>query len=173
MTRGVISLKVKDTSSTDEMFREAIDGALKSGIVQDGDLVVITAGLPVNVTGTTNLIRVQVVGDIIIQGYGIGNKPVSGKAFVARTAKECMIMPEGSILITKNTNKEFIPAMQKSSAIIVEEGGLTSHAAIVGLELDIPVILGAKGAIERLMSDEEITIDTQQGHVYRGKVELK
>lgn len=61
LIRGVIPLKVKQTFSTDEMFREAINGALNSGIVISGDLVVITAGVPINISGTTNLIRVHVV----------------------------------------------------------------------------------------------------------------
>lgn len=173
IVRGVKALKAKDTLSTDEMFQEAIKGALHSQMVQKGDLVVITAGVPANVTGTTNLIRVQVVGDVIIQGSGIGNRPVTGKVFIARNAKESLVMPEGSILVTTNTNKDFIPAMRKSSAVIVEEGGLTSHAAIVCLEMNIPVILGATSALERVIDSEEITIDTQRGIVYRGKVAIK
>lgn len=63
IVRGVIPLEVKETSSTDEMFIEAVKGALSSGMVKKGDLVVITAGVPVNVTGTTNLIRVHIVGE--------------------------------------------------------------------------------------------------------------
>lgn len=62
IVRGVIPLEVKETSTTDEMFNEAVKGALSSGMVKSGDLVVITAGVPANVTGTTNLIRVYVVG---------------------------------------------------------------------------------------------------------------
>lgn len=173
IVRGVKPLRVKETSSTDEMFKEAINGALSSGIVKKGDLVVITAGVPVNVTGTSNLIRVHIVGDVILQGYGVGYKAISGKVFVAKNAKEAITMPEKSIIVTKSTNKDFIPSLKKAIGIIAEKGGLTSHAAIIGLEMNIPVIVGVDEATEKLRSGEEITIDTQRGLVYRGKVDVK
>ncbi|WP_422443576.1 pyruvate kinase [Thermoanaerobacterium sp. DL9XJH110] len=170
---GVWPLRVEDTASTDEMFKEAVDGALNSGMIQKGDLVVITAGVPVNVTGTTNLIRVHIVGDVILRGTGIGHRPVFGKAFVAKSVKETVIMPEGSILVVHSTDRDFVPALKRASAVIAEEGGLTSHAAIAGLEMNIPVIVGAEGATEKLSTGDEITIDTQRGLVYRGKVDVK
>jgi pyruvate kinase len=170
---GVWPLKVEDTASTDEMFKEAVDGALNSGMIQKGDLVVITAGVPVNVTGTTNLIRVHIVGDVILRGTGIGHRPVFGKVFVAKSVKETVIMPESSILVVHSTDRDFVPALKRASAVIAEEGGLTSHAAIAGLEMNIPVIVGAEGATEKLLTGDEITIDTQRGLVYRGKVDVK
>lgn len=173
IVRGVWPLEVEDTRSTDEMFKEAVEGALKSGLVQKGDMVVITAGAPANVTGTTNLIRVHIVGDVLLRGTGIGNGSISGTAFVARNAKEAMIMPAGSILVVPATDKDLMETLQRSAAIIAEEGGLTSHAAIAGLELNIPVIVGAKGATELLTTGDEITMDAQRGLVYRGKVDVK
>nr|WP_245984915.1 pyruvate kinase alpha/beta domain-containing protein [Biomaibacter acetigenes] len=173
IVRGVWPLQVEDTRSTDEMFKEAVEGALKSGLVQKGDMVVITAGAPVNVTGTTNLIRVHIVGDVLLRGTGIGSRPVSGTVFVARNAKEAMIMPEGSILVVSGTDRDIIQVLRRSSAVIAEEGGLTSHAAIIGLEMNIPVIVGAKGATELLATGDEITMDTQRGLIYRGKVDVK
>ncbi|ADL07633.1 pyruvate kinase [Thermosediminibacter oceani DSM 16646] len=170
---GVIPIKINETESTDEMFREAVSGALNSGIIKKGDLVVITAGVPLYVSGTTNLIRVQVVGDVILKGTGIGTKSVHGVAYVAKTLKEAMAMPAGSILVVNSTDKDYMPAIQRASAIVAEEAGLTSHAAIVGVELGIPVIVGAEGATERLVTGEEITVDCQRGLVYRGIVDVK
>lgn len=173
IVRGVWPLQVGNTHSTDEMFKEAVEGALKSGQVQKGDMVVITAGVPVNVTGTTNLVRVFIVGDVVLRGTGIGNKPVSGTAFVAGNSKEAAAMPEGAILVMTGTDRDIMKILRRASAIIAEEGGITSHAAIVGLELNIPVLVGAKGATELISTGDEITLDTQRGIVYRGKVDVK
>lgn len=173
VVRGVWPLKVKHTSSTDEMFKEAVIGALSTGLVKKGDLVVITAGVPVNVVGTTNLIRVHVIGDVILKGTGIGTRPVFGTVYVAHSLRDAEMMPQGSILVISTTDKEYVPILSRASAIIAEEGGLTSHTAIAGLEMDIPVIVGADGAIERLITGDEITIDTQRGLIYRGKVDVK
>lgn len=170
---GVFPIRVKETTSTDEMFREAVNGALESGLIKKGDLVVITAGVPLYVSGTTNLIRVQVVGDVVLKGTGIGTKSVHGTVHVARTLREAEAMPDGCILVVASTDKDYMPVIRRASAIIAEEGGLTSHAAIAGIELGIPVIVGAEGATEKLSTGDEVTIDCQRGLVYRGVADVK
>lgn len=166
---GVAPQLGSTATSTDEMLDIAVEEALHSGVVHHGDLVVITAGVPVGETGTTNLMKVHVVGDIIAKGQGIGKKSVSGKAIVAQNAKEALDkMNEGAILVTFGTDKDMIPAIKKASAIIVERGGLTSHAAIVGLNLGIPVIVGVKNAVQLFKDDQEITIDATRGDIYDG-----
>ncbi|MCG0274803.1 MAG: pyruvate kinase [Thermosediminibacteraceae bacterium] len=170
---GVFPIKINETTSTDEMFREAINGALSSGIIKKGDLVVITAGVPLYVSGTTNLIRVHVVGDVILKGTGIGTKSVHGTVYVARTLKEAEAMPDGCILVVASTDKDYMPVIQRASAIIAEEAGLTSHAAIASIELGIPVIVGAEGATEKLTTGDEVTVDCQRGLVYRGIADVK
>ncbi|KYO67833.1 pyruvate kinase [Thermovenabulum gondwanense] len=170
---GVYPIKINEVISTDEMFREAISGALSSGIIKKGDLVVITAGVPVNVTGTTNLIRVHIVGEVILKGTGIGNKFVTGIAFVADTLKKAMEMPDGAILVVDATDADYTPIIKRASAVITQEGGLTSHAAILGLEFGIPVVVGAEGATERIRTGEEITVDSQRGLIFRGRVDVK
>lgn len=170
---GVYPIKINEVISTDEMFREAISGALSSGIIKKGDLVVITAGVPVNVTGTTNLIRVHIVGEVILKGTGIGNKFVTGIAFVADTLKKAKEMPDGAILVVDATDADYTPIIKRASAVITQEGGLTSHAAILGLEFGIPVVVGAEGATERIRTGEEITVDSQRGLIFRGRVDVK
>lgn len=170
---GVFPIKVKGTSSTDEMFAEAVKGALESGLVKKGDLVVITAGVPLYVSGATNLIRVKVIGDVVLKGTGIGSKSVYGIAYVARTLREAEAMPDGCILVAAFTDVDYMPVIRRASAVITEEGGLTSHAAIAGVELGIPVIVGAEGATEKLSTGDEITIDCQRGLVYRGMADVK
>jgi pyruvate kinase len=131
--------------------------------------VILTAGVPVGVPGTTNFMRIDTVGEVLVQGTGVGKTAVTGVVHVATTPEEAAGIKEGQILVVRSTYKEYLPAIKKASAIIAEEGGLTSHAAIVGLNLGIPVIVGATGATRELTSGQLITVDTRRGLIYRGR----
>lgn len=169
MVWGVQPLLVARTADTDSMINAAVEVSLAAGLITAGDLTVITAGVPVGVHGTTNLIKVHTVGDIIARGTGIGNKAVTGTACVAGNWREASErLRDGQILVTFDTDRDFIPAIEKASAIITEVGGLTSHAAIVGLEFGIPVIVGLEGATSIIPDGEVVTIDGQRGLVYKG-----
>ncbi|WP_027363260.1 pyruvate kinase [Desulfotruncus alcoholivorax] len=166
---GVQPLLVGRTEDTDSMINAAVEVSLAAGLIKAGDLTVITAGVPVGVHGTTNLIKVHTVGDIIARGTGIGNKAVTGSVCVAGSWREAVEkLREGQILVTYDTDRDFIPAIEKASAIITEVGGLTSHAAIVGLEFGIPVIVGLEGATSIIPDGEIVTVDGQRGLVYKG-----
>lgn len=166
---GVEPLLVGKISNTDEMIETAIEAALAAGLIKAGDLVVITAGVPVGVHGTTNLLKVHTVGNILARGVGVGPRAVTGTVRVARTAREAIAKVQpGDILVTGATDRDFIPALQKAAAVITETGGLTSHAAIVGLEFGIAVIVGVEGATAILPDGEKITVDPQRGLIYAG-----
>ncbi len=166
---GVTPLLGNPAKTTDEMLDSTVRESLKAGLVSHGDLVVITAGVPVGETGTTNIMKVHVIGEIIGKGQGIGRKTASGRVVIARSANEANEkMEEGNILVTYSTDKDMIPAFEKAAAVITEEGGLTSHAAVVGLNLGIPVIVGVKEAIDLFEDGEEITVDGSRGDLYRG-----
>lgn len=167
---GVYPRLAEPVSNTDEMFELAVKESVDSGIAKQGDLIIITAGVPVTESGTTNLMKIQLIGEKVVKGQGIGDKSVSGKAIVAKSNKEALVKAEeGGILVVKTTDKEILPAIEKSVAIIVEEGGLTSHAAVVGINLGIPVVVGAKDATSLINDGEVITVDSRQGSVYNGK----
>ncbi len=166
---GVYPKLGKSAETTDEMLQITVSEALQTELVKRGDLVVITAGVPVGEIGTTNLMKVHVIGDVIAKGQGIGQQTISGKVVVAKTAKEANEkMHDGAILVAFGTDKEMIDAFKKASAVITEEGGITSHAAIVGLNLGIPVIVGVNHATDLLVDDQEITVDTYKGDIYDG-----
>ncbi|MCA1032324.1 pyruvate kinase [Bacillus timonensis] len=157
------------TTSTDEMLDIAVQEAVNSGIVKHGDLVVITAGVPVGEAGTTNLMKIHVVGDVIVKGQGIGRKSAYGKVVVANSGEEANAkMKDGAILVTLSTDRDMMGALEKASALITEEGGLTSHAAVVGLSLGIPVIVGVENATFILKDGQEITVDSSRGIIYEG-----
>ncbi|MDQ0270095.1 pyruvate kinase [Cytobacillus purgationiresistens] len=155
--------------TTDDMLDIAVEESLKSGIVSSGDLVVITAGVPVGEAGTTNLMKIHVVGDILAKAQGIGRKSAFGKAVIARNASEALEkVTEGSILVTIGSDREMVPAIEKCSALITEEGGLTSHAAVVGLNIGIPVIVGLQDATKIIQDGQDITVDSHRGIIYNG-----
>lgn len=170
---GVQPLLVGRTEDTDSMISAAVEVSLAAGLIKAGDLIVITAGVPVGVHGTTNLIKVHTVGEIIAKGTGIIKRSVTGKAYVATTAREAVErMKDGGVLVTHDTDRDFIPAIEKAAALITETGGLTSHAAIVGLEFGIPVIVGVEEATRIIPDGEVVTVDGQRGLVYRGTAKV-
>ncbi|WP_227396646.1 pyruvate kinase [Jeotgalibacillus aurantiacus] len=166
---GVYPQLGRQTSTTDEMLDMAVSESLNSGCVKHGDLVVITAGVPVGESGTTNLMKIHIVGDVLAKGQGIGRRSGFGRVVTASNAKEALDkVTEGSVLVTIGTDKEMMPALEKCSALIVEEGGLTSHAAVVGLNLGLPVIVGVDNALSQFTDGQEVTVDAERGVVYNG-----
>ena len=166
---GVQPLLCGRVQTTDEILELSVDESLKHGLVDHGDVVVITAGVPVGEAGTTNLMKVHVIGDLLARGQGVGKSSVVGKAIVANNAAEALAYDtEGCIIVTVGTDREMMPAIENCVGIITEEGGLTSHAAVVGLSLGIPVIVGVKEATTLIRHGQEITMDAETGVIYKG-----
>lgn len=170
---GVESVKVEDAKSTDEVFEYALEASVQAGLIRRGDLVVITAGVPVGVAGATNLMKVHLVGELMIKGTGVGGGSVSGRVCVAKSAAEAAkSFQKGDILVTNATDKDMISFIEESAAVVVEEGGYTSHAAIVGLSLKKTTIVGADNATRMLKTGDIVTVDATKGIVYAGKSRL-
>jgi pyruvate kinase len=165
---GVVPLVIPPAETTEKLVGHAITAALSAGLIVPGDLVVITAGVPAGIPGTTNLMQVHTVGDVILRGTGI-QLSATGPVCIARSAleaaKKCR---PGDILVTTMTDRDFVPLMKQAAGVITEEGGLTSHAAIACLNLELAVIVGAEGALGKLQDGDIITIDGARGLVYRG-----
>jgi pyruvate kinase len=166
---GVVPTLVAPSRGTDEMIEQAVGAGLAKGLIKQGDLVVITAGVPMGIPGTTNLIKVQTVGDVLVRGTGIGSRPATGRACVAKTAKDAAAkFRGGDILVVQGTDSDFITFIRDSAGVICEEGGLTCHAAIAALQYRIPAVVGAEGATSILKDGQVVTIDAARGLVYRG-----
>lgn len=170
---GVTAVVKEETEDTDSLIDRAIEGALDSGRVQSGDLVVITAGVPVGVTGTTNLIKVHTVAEILVKGMGIGRKPVTGQARVIISESDLKRVQPGEILVSTLTDVEHVEAMEICGGIVTEEAGLTSHAAVVGLSLGKPVIVGAEGATIHIQDGMVVTLDVARGVVLKGSATVR
>ena len=170
---GVYPIIVEKAHETDELIERAIVGALKENYVQEGDLTVLTAGIPLGVSGTSNLIKVHVIGDIIANGTGVGNKSVSAKVVVGSTKEELEgKFEDGDIIIAKYTDKDINEFMERSSGVIAENGGLTSHTAVVAIHFGIPAILGVKNITNLLEDGDTITLDPLGGIIYKGEAKV-
>jgi len=174
MTWGVSPLLAARSTTTDEMMDNAISTAVDHNLIKEGDLVTITAGTPVGISGTTNLIKIDVVGKPVADGQGIGKSIAVGKAKLVKTAEEAMEkIEEGDIMIAPMTDRDFVPAMKKAAAVVTFSGGLTSHPAIVGLNIGIPVVVNTGDISDDFKDGEIITVDGVRGLVYRGQAHLK
>jgi pyruvate kinase len=163
---GVVPLLVGEASSIEEMFETGVKKALEIKLVKQGDIVVITAGGPAGVAGTTNLLKVQTVGNILVKGTGIGKGKVSGELCVANNLENVSKnFKNGDILVLPYTNNDMIPYLRNASAIVVEDEGMESHAITIGLSLDIPVIVSAENALTILKSGCVVTVDSNNGVV--------
>lgn len=166
---GVYPIVGEKVGSTDEILELSVEESLKHNYVKHGDLVIITAGVPVGEAGTTNLMKVHLIGDMVAKGQGIGKSVAVGRAVVANNAKDALLSTvEGAILVTLGSDRDMMPAIEKCAGLITEEGGLTSHAAVVGLSLGIPVIVGVKDATKLIENGQDITMDAESGVIYHG-----
>ncbi|MFX3673222.1 MAG: pyruvate kinase [Paenisporosarcina sp.] len=166
---GVYPIVGQKVGSTDEILDLSVEESLKHQYVKHGDLVIITAGVPVGEAGTTNLMKVHLIGDMVAKGQGIGKSVAYGHAIVANNAKDAFQANlKGSIIVTIGSDKEMMPAIEQCAGLITEEGGLTSHAAVVGLSLGIPVIVGVKNATKLIKNGQDITMDAESGVIYHG-----
>lgn len=166
---GVTPALCTEMTATDEMFDQAVESAVATGQVKNGDLLVITAGIPIGVTGNTNILKVHIVGNVLVKGLGVNRLSVSGQLCVAHSAQEVQEnFNEGDILVVPRADERMMPALKKARAIITEQEGMTNLAAIVGLTRDIPVICGAENATCILKSGTVVTVDAASGQVYSG-----
>ena len=166
---GVIPLQLDEEKTADDLFDHAVGAAEHRGLVSRGELVVITAGLPLGMSGTTNMIKVHVAGRILISGKGVNNLKVSGNVCVCQGLDDLeQNFRPGDIVVVSQTTNEMMPKLKDAGGIITETGDRYSHAAIVGMALDIPVITSARNATRILKSGAFITVDAEQGTVYSG-----
>lgn len=170
---GVKPILIPPSHDTDSMIKTVVDMATEAKLLKDGDIVVITTGAPIGVAGTTNIVKVEVVTTILAQGMGLGKQIAHGKTVFAYTPEEAVEKVEkGDILVTTMTDIDFMPAVEKCGAIVTEEGGLTSHAAIVSMSLGIPILLGVSDAFDKLKEGDIITVDPRRGLVFAGNPKI-
>ena len=163
LTWGVEALLSEKIFSTDEVIANAVEISKAHSYVKSSDTVVLTAGVPVGLAESTNLIKVQTVGELLVRGTGIGEKSAIGRAFVVEEGCDFNEFREGDILVSPYTDKDMIVYIEKAAGLVVEEAGFTSHGAIVGLNLGLPTIVGAKDICSKLKTGDMILINAKSG----------
>lgn len=170
---GVYPIKISKMHSTDEIIDKSVDRALELGYIENGDLIVITAGVPVGISGSTNLLKVHIVSELLYKKLGAGKETIIGRARVAKNASDLRDkFEDGDIIVMAATDKDVVDYMSRASAIIVEEGGLTSHAFIAALNLGKEVVVGADNCTKIIKDGEILTVNGKQGVVYRGQAKI-
>ena len=141
--------------------------------IPEGELVVITAGVPVGRPGSTNLVEVLTTGTIILSGTPLSHKNASGKVCIARTPKEAMekVTP-GCILVVRQLNEDYRPIMDKVGAVLFENGVLISEGNAIAMDYNLPCIVGVADAFSTLMDGDVVSVDGTRGLIYRGNVRL-
>lgn len=141
--------------------------------VENGNVYIVQTR-PVTTTGKnqsqdntsldTSKLQILVKGDPASPGIK------SGPVKVIMSAAEIGKVYDGEVLVTKQTNPDFVPAMKRAVAIVTERGGRTSHAAIVSRELGIPAVVGTGNATSKLKTGEIVTVNGSKGEIYAGTV---
>jgi len=165
---GVQPILIPETIGTDELFEESIRCAMETGLINNGELVVLTAGIPTGRAGATSLMKVHIVGEILVQGMGIGSGVASGIVRIIRDESDLIRIEPGDIVAIGDANSSLAPYLKRIAALVAEAGGLTSDAAIMGLNARIPVIVGAVNATHLLEEGMLVTVDAPRGRVYKG-----
>ncbi|MEB5792354.1 pyruvate kinase [Staphylococcus hominis] len=166
---GAYPVVKKGRKTTDDLLNNAVATAVATEKVGNGDLIIITAGVPTGEKGTTNMMKLHLVGDEIAKGQGVGRGSTTGKTVISKTASDL----EGkdlseSIIVTNSVDESYVPYVEKAAGLITEENGITSPSAIVGLEQGIPTIIGVENATKELKNDLLVTVDANQGKIFEG-----
>lgn len=168
---GVYPIRATLASSIDDLFYESINILKNIKFVKEGELVILTAGMPLGKAGSTNIMMVKTVGKLLCKGMGIGKHKISARACAAKNAKELEEnFKDGDIIVTIGVYKDMLPYIQKSSGIVTVEGGLTSQGAIVGINYHLATVVGAGEAMKSIKTGDTISIDATTGEIYEGKI---
>lgn len=163
---GVTPILMPYAENTDEMIEFSVQAAKEASLVEDGDIVIVTAGIPAGVSGTTNVMKVHLVGNCLVAGVGVGAHNAKGRLCVCRNVEDVeMKFQDGDILVVPQTNNRMLPYIQRAEAVVAEQGGMSSHAAVVGLSTGKAVIISATNATKSLRDGIFVSIDSHRGIV--------
>lgn len=163
---GITPILNNFIENTQELIGDAIERVTKTGLINTGDLIVIT-GSTQKSSGTTNTLQVHIIGDILLQGVGHGLDDVSERVTVIKDEEKDMasFLP-GNILVVSRTTNEVLRLMRQCSGVITEESGNDSGIVAAGYALDIPIISDAKNATSILVTGSKVRIDAKRGYIY-------
>ncbi|MFW5939264.1 MAG: pyruvate, water dikinase [Halolamina sp.] len=110
-------------------------------------------------------------GEVLLRGLGASPGVVAGEVRIVTQLDQLDKVGDGDILVTEMTMPDMVPAMKRAAGIVTDEGGMTSHAAIVSRELGVPAVVGTGSGSRELTDDQVVTIDGDRGSVIEGRTE--
>ncbi len=172
LTWGVFPLSSDDAEHSDDMVAKAIEAAADCGYVSDGDLVVLIAGVPSGIPGTTNFLRVETVSNPVLVGTGLGyGEPVTAVVRFQPSRYE-PLQEEPYIAVAIDFDSETADFFRHAKAVVAERSGRTSDIAVAAITMGIPAIVGVEGARTRLHNGQIVTIDPIRGVIYKGRAKI-
>ncbi|HJE19931.1 MAG TPA: pyruvate kinase [Aliicoccus persicus] len=170
---GVTPIVTDGIYDTDGVLNTSVSVTIEKGYASTGDLLIITAGVPTGEAGTTNLMKLHIVGDVLIRAQGIGRKSAVGQVLIVHTIEDLSeTQLANKVVVVQSVTQEMTPYLKEAAALVTVEGGLTSTGAIVGLNLELPTIVGAKEALTILKNDMTVTVDSEQNNVFNGHAKV-
>ncbi len=174
MSWGVIPISSEVAANSDELFDTSVDHAEKLGLVKKGDLVVITGGMPMGVAGTTNMMKVHLVGHILVKGEGLSDLHSTASVAICRSVMDmAKNFKDGEIAVLERLDNKMIPMLKNARGIIIEASDHVEDLNILSMALDIPIIIGAAGATKILKDGTSITMDASNGLIYAGHSQIE
>ena len=171
MEWGVKSILVENKDMSSDVIDSSIETSVDKGLVVPGDTIIITAGVPVGLAGSTNLIKVETIGEILSKGVGIGDREVTGRAVVIENEEDFVkYFKDGDIVVTQGVTQEMTKYLERAGGLVAEEAGYTSPSAIVGINLGLPTIVGNNEITKKIKSGDIITLSSLEGIIRKGKV---
>ncbi len=168
LIRGVTTIFSECASTMDEQLDKTTNVVRQAGLIQNGDLVVITAGMPIGTTGTTNMLKIRTVEDLCFTGQGASGTLAEGKIHIIKNNSDWRDLPEEAVVVVSATDDSMMEHLRRVRGIITEQSGFTSHAAITGRELNIPVVCNVLDATKLFQNGQLVTIDGTTGRITYG-----
>lgn len=166
-------MRISEMSNINAAASEAVNVCVREKLLPEGELVVITAGVPLGRPGSTNVVEVLTTGQILLSGTPLSHKNASGKVCIAHTPQEALNKATpGCILVVRQLSEAYRPVLDKVGAVLFESGLLFSEGNALAMDYGLPCIVGVADAFSTLMDDDIVSIDGTRGLVYRGMVRL-
>lgn len=166
---GVYPCFIPYYESTDEMLSRSIDIAKEAGFVKDGDVVVLTGGVPIKVPGTTNILKVHMVARTLATGKGFGEGAVSGRL---RWFKKEGTLTKGYIVAVESIKEKDLPYLKEAKAIITKEKGVRPYLMLSRAEIDVPLFTDIEVGEEVLKDEMILTVDFDKGVILEGETKV-
>lgn len=171
---GVIPIPPTSAENMQEAFVITSDFVRERQLVEYGDLVVITAGAPFGVSGTTNMMLVESIGEVLVRGNAGEGKEIQGKVAIVLSADFDPEMAKDRIIVLSKYEESFYPILKKAKAIILQNHPDDLHseelAQIAAKKAGIPLVKRADGAMQRLQDGQRVILNPEKGIVYKGSM---